>query len=358
MDNETLYNLAIEAIDNLFSDKSVSLETALENMRTLREEIGIKIDCLENDLRAQVEGVMKKKITTVKGYKVFNPDFTCQGFQFAENKRFKYLGNIQMCSSGFHFCEKASDCFAYYSFNPKNIVCEVEANGTILSHDDDSKKCTDALYIGRRLTWEEVLKVANEGSNNTGYANTGDRNTGDRNTGDRNTGNWNTGDSNTGNWNTGYRNTGDRNTGDRNTGNWNTGDRNTGNWNTGNSNTGDSNTGYRNTGAFCIDENPIVWLFDKPTKIKVRDWEDSEAVKIMSRLLKITIFIESHIMSDEEKAKYPTHITIGGYLKSKTMHEAWADMWANLDDKSKRVFLKLPNFNAKKFEIITGIKVR
>ena len=51
MTNEELYNLAEEAIDNLFYDKSVSLETALENMHALQANIEIKIDCLEVDLR-------------------------------------------------------------------------------------------------------------------------------------------------------------------------------------------------------------------------------------------------------------------------------------------------------------------
>jgi hypothetical protein len=204
----------------------------------------------------------------VKGYKVFNPDFTCRGYQFKENETFEMPLPIEICRSGFHFCIKASHCFSYYDFRSDNIVCEVEAIGEVKTHDEDSKVCTNILRVGRRLTWEEVLRVANEGKNNTGHRNTGDRNTGNWNTGDSNTGNWNTGDrntgdSNTGNWNTGnwntgnrntgYSNTGDRNTGDRNTGNWNTGDRNTGdrntgNWNTGDSNTGDSNTGNWNTG--------------------------------------------------------------------------------------------------------------
>ena len=96
---------------------------------------------------------MKEK-SIVKGYKVFNPDFTCHGFQYAGNKEYTFEGKIKICLSGFHFCEKASDCFSYYSFDPKNIVCEVEGRGTILSEDPDSKKCTDKIFIGKILTWE------------------------------------------------------------------------------------------------------------------------------------------------------------------------------------------------------------
>ena len=253
----------------------------------------------------------------IKGYKVFNPDFTCRDMKYEENKLFKYIGEIEMCKSGLHFCEKASDCFNYYNFDAKNIVCEVEARGKTKRHGDGSKVVTNALWVGRRLTWGEVLSAANEGTNNTGH-------------------------SNSGNWNSGNRNSGDCNSG---------------NCNSGNRNSGDCNSGYRNSGAFCVDTNPTILLFDKQTNIKVREWEQSEAVRIMSRLLKVDTWIEESIMTNEEKAAYPTYKATGGYLKQKTMHEAWKDMWNNLDAKSKKVFTDLPNFDANKFKTITGIEV-
>ena len=77
----------------------------------------------------------------------------------------------------------------------------------------------------------------------------------------------------------------------------------------------------------------------------------------MSSLLETTMWIEESNMSDVEKEQYPSYKTTGGYLKTKTMYEAWADMWGNLDDKKKQVFTKLPNFDAKKFKIITGIEI-
>jgi hypothetical protein len=151
---------------------------------------------------------MKKKTTaesdntisqqTIKGYKVFNKDFSCRGFQFSENSEFKFEGKISICNSGFHFCTKAQDCFSYYDFNPENIVCEVEALGETQTHDEDSKVCTNHIKIGRRLLWQEVLLIANTGKDNTGHSNSGDRNSGDRNSGDSNSGNWNSGNRNSG----------------------------------------------------------------------------------------------------------------------------------------------------------------
>jgi len=250
---------------------------------------------------------------TVKGFKVFNPDFTCKGVQFEEGKTFEIDGPIQICHRGLHFCTKASHCFSYYTFDPNNIVCEVEAIGEVQGHDEDSKMCTDKLRILRRLTWQEVLVAANEGANNTGH-------------------------SNSGNWNSGNRNSGDSNSGYRNS--------------------GDSNSGYRAGGAFCSDPNPKLIIFDKPCEMTILDWERSEAVQIMSRLLENTMWIYSENMSPEEKQKNPSHETTGGYLKVKTMKEAWADMWGNLGDNEKAVFTKLPNFDSQIFERITGINIK
>jgi len=354
---------------------------------------------------------MKKEF--VKGYKVFNPDFTAkeQGFQYAENTEFKHNGEIKICNSGFHFCINAGDCFFYYSFDTKNIVCEVEGRGEIQTHEDDSKVCTDILFVGRRLSWDEVLKLANQGSNNTGHSNSGNRNSGNwnsgdsnsgnsnsgdsnsgnRNSGDSNSGNRNSGDSNSGNRNSGYRNSGDwnsgnwnsgdsnsgnsnsgnRNSGYRNSGNWNSGDsnsgnrnsgdsnsgnRNSGNWNSGNRNSGDSNSGYRNSGAFCTENDPSMILFNKTCKkMTVKEWEKTDVFNLMYKI-ENTLWIPASLMSDEEKQSNPKYKTTDGYLKTISMKDAWANFWHNLTDSNKKLFTSLENFDSAIFEEITGIK--
>ncbi len=300
----------------------------------------------------------------MRGYKVFNPDFTSKqaNMKFEENKIFEVSLPIKICNWGLHFCLKASHCFSYYSFDPNNIVCEVEALGETQTHDQDSKVCTNKLKIIRKLSWQEVLMIANEGKENTGHSNSGDSNSGDRNSGDRNSGdsnsgNWNSGDRNSGDRNSGDRNSGDSNSGYRNSGDRNSGDSNSGNWNSGDRNSGDSNSGYRNSGAFCLDPNPKLILFDKLTDINIRDWENSEAVQTMNELLETTIWVYASSMNDKEKEANPKYETTGGYLKTKTLKEAWADMWGNLSEKKKKVFTDLPNFDADKFFQITGIKI-
>ncbi|HCX62532.1 MAG TPA: hypothetical protein DHU59_08855, partial [Clostridiales bacterium] len=174
---------------------------------------------------------------SIKGFKVFNPDWTCRGYDYkngtetAVGTTHKHDGNIEMCGRGFHFCQVAADCFDYYRFDSNNKVAEVEAIGLV--ETEGNKSVTDEIKIIREISWQELLTIVNIGKDCTGLGNSGNRNSGNRNTGNRNSGN-----RNSGNWNTGNRNTGNRNSGSWNSGNWNTGD-----WNTGNRNTGNRNSG-------------------------------------------------------------------------------------------------------------------
>ena len=299
-------------------------------------------------------------MSEVKGYKVFNPDWTCRGFQYEVGKIFEEDVKPSCCDRGFHFCEKAADCFSYYSFNSENRVAEVIALGEV---DTDGKKsCTNKIQIVREIPWQELLTIVNTGKDCTGLCNTGNRNTGNRNTGDWNTGNCNTGDCNTGNRNTGNRNTGNRNTGNRNTGNRNTGDWNTGNCNTGNRNTGNCNTGdwnksSFNTGCFNTEEQKIT-LFNKPSDITYNDWLRSDARYLLNQIPKDVVeWVYEEDMTDEEKAVNPTYETTGGYLKVLNESECGQLWWGSLSDFQKNYIKSIPNFDAEIFEQCTGIKV-
>ena len=326
----------------------------------------------------------------MRGYKVFKPDWTCRYKKYTCPGEFEEDVEPIECEQGMHFCEKLADCFGYYDFNPDNHVCEVEAYGNVAQGDD--KCCTNKLRIIREIPWDEVQRIVNMGKDCTGLCNTGNCNTGDWNTGNRNTGDWNTGDWNTGNrntgncntgnrntgnwntgdWNTGNRNTGDWNTGDRNTGNRNTGDCNTGDWNTGNRNTGNRNTGDCNTGdwntgdwnaasfssgCFCTEE-PRILMFDEPSDMTYRDWINSRARYLLNTIPKRVVeWIYSSDMTDEEKAQHPEYETTGGYLKVLDESECAQVWWDGLGENDRDFIRSIPNFNAKKFEKCTGIKV-
>ena len=118
---------------------------------------------------------------SIKGFKVFNPDWTCRGFQYKVGETFVHNGNIEMCGAGFHFCQKASDCFNYYNFNSQNKVAEVEALGLVETQED--KSVTDKIKIIREIEWSELLTIVNDGKNCTGLGNTGDWNSTNYSTG-------------------------------------------------------------------------------------------------------------------------------------------------------------------------------
>ena len=274
---------------------------------------------------------------SIKGFKVFNPDWTCRGFQYKVGESYEIDKEPKVCSIGFHFCLKASDCFNFYDFTCENKVAEVEAYGDIDQQEDESKFCTNKIRIVREITWDEVLRIVNEGKNCTGLCNTGNRNTGNRNTGNRNTG--------------------DRNTGNRNTGDYNTGDCNTGNRNTGNYNTGDWNIISSSAGCFNTKTQKMI-MFNKPCDWTLEDWRNSKAGWLLNQIQRNVVeWVFSCDMTDEEKAAHPTYETTGGYLKILDNSECAQLWWNDLDEEEREVIYSLPNFDADIFEKCTGIKI-
>ena len=241
----------------------------------------------------------------VKGYKVFNPDWTCRGFQYEVGKIFEEDVKPSCCDRGFHFCENAADCFSYYSFNSKNKVAEVIALGEV---DTDGKKsCTNKIQIVREIPWQELLTIVNTGKDCTGLCNTGD---------------------------------------------WNTGD-----WNTGNRNTGDWNKSSFNTGCFNTEEQKIM-LFNKPSDMTYNDWLGSDARYLLNQIPKDVVeWVYEEDMTDEEKVANPTYETTGGYLKVLDESGCGQLWWGSLSDFQKNYIRSIPNFDAEIFEQCTGIKV-
>ena len=288
----------------------------------------------------------------MKGYKVFNSDWTCRGFQFEVGKVFEEDVTPVCCDKGFHFCTKASDCFSYYDFDPNNKVAEVEALGEIDSNDEDSKCCTNKIKIVREINWQEVLELVNLGKACTGLCNSGDCNSGNRNSG-----NCNSGDCNSGNRNSGLCNSGDRNSGNCNSGNCNSGNRNSGNCNSGNCNSGDWNKTCFSNGCFNT-ESPKIYLFNKPSNWNYSDWLNSDARYILMNCpSNVLSWIWEDDMTDEEKEQHPEYLATGGFLKhieEETGRQMW---WDGLSDVQKDSVMQLPNFDKDIFKEITGISI-
>lgn len=62
-------------------------------------------------------------------------------------------------------------------------------------------------------------------------------------------------------------------------------------------------------------------------------------------------------MTEEEKEKYPTYETTGGYLRTRDLSDRYAEWWEELNDNERQIIKDIPNFDAEKFKRITGIDV-
>ena len=235
----------------------------------------------------------------VRGYKVFNEDWTCS--PNGNTKQYTCPGKFEeditpvRCGRGMHFCRKAADCFNYYNFNPKNKVAEVIAYGDIVEVGD--KCCTNKLEIVREIPWQELLTIVNTGKDCTGL----------------------------------------RNTGDWNTGNW--------------------NKSSCNTGCFNTEEQKIM-LFNKPSNMTYNDWLRSDARYLLNHIPKDVVeWVYEKDMTDEEKAAHPTYETTGGYLRVLDESECAQIWWDGLSETDKSTIKAIPNFNGEIFEECTGIKI-
>ena len=280
----------------------------------------------------------------VKGFKVFNPDWTCnpngKPFQYVVGGTYEEDVKPMVCDRGFHFCEKAADCFNYYQFNPENKVAEVLALGEV--DTDGTKSCTNKIQIVREIPWAELLEIVNTGKGCTGLCNSGNRNSGDCNSGNRNSGN---------------RNSGNRNSGNRNSGDCNSGDCNSGNRNSGNRNSGDWNKCSFSNGCFNT-VSPKIYLFNKPSEWTYEDWLNSKARYLLNQIPgDVLEYIYLSDMTDEEKAAHPEAETTGGYLKILDNSECAVIWWCGLSDRQKAVITAIPNFDKEIFKQITGIDV-
>lgn len=83
---------------------------------------------------------------TIIGYKGFDKNLKCRGYQYEVGKDFEHEGKASCCYSGFHFCENPLEVFGYY--NPSDSrYCEVEGSGQADRDEDSSKVAVSKLHI-------------------------------------------------------------------------------------------------------------------------------------------------------------------------------------------------------------------
>ena len=122
------------------------------------------------------------------GYKAFDENLKCRGFQFEVGKTYETKAKkdkLELCTDTvFHFCRELHRIEAVSNYTIANSrVCEVIAEGDIVT--DGDKYGTNKITILREIPKEELKEYNN-------------RNSGNRNSGDCNSGNWNSGNRNSG----------------------------------------------------------------------------------------------------------------------------------------------------------------
>ena len=235
----------------------------------------------------------------VKGYKVFNSDWTCRGKQYSCPGTFEEFVSPSVCNVGMHFCKNAADCFRYYDFDPNNHVAEVIAHGTVV--EDENKCATNKSAIVREIPWTEVLEIVNTGKACTGRCNSGNCNSGNCNSGD--------------------------------------------------CNSGDCNKTSFSNGCFNTVSQKI-YMFNKPTDWTFENWINCRARYLLNQIDDCPLeYVWFDSMTDNEKAMHPEAETTGGYLKEHTTADNARKWWAELSADERNVILGLPNFDAEIFNL-------
>jgi hypothetical protein len=96
----------------------------------------------------------------VKGYKGFDNNFKCQGFQFEVGGEYEESDAV-VCEKGFHFCEFPLDVLKYYPPADSRYAI-VEGDGKISRHVEDSKVACTKLRVEAEIGLDELISAGKE----------------------------------------------------------------------------------------------------------------------------------------------------------------------------------------------------
>jgi len=97
---------------------------------------------------------------SIKGFKGFNKDLQCRGFQYEIGKEYETKKKPVRCTeSGFHFCEHPLDIFNYYPPSDSRY-CEVEGDGQVDKGDGDTKVAVSKIRIGVEIGIKGIVDAA------------------------------------------------------------------------------------------------------------------------------------------------------------------------------------------------------
>ena len=105
--------------------------------------------------------IIPEEFTHIPGFKGFDENMQCRGFQYQEGNTYHEDGNIEACQSGFHFCRYPLDIFCYYS-PAKNRFCKVEGFGKVSNDTCDTKVAVSNLKVKAEIGISGLVKAAIE----------------------------------------------------------------------------------------------------------------------------------------------------------------------------------------------------
>ena len=93
----------------------------------------------------------------IKSYKGMDKDMKCRGFQYEVGGEYE-TDKAKACETGFHACEMPLDVFNYYAPADSRFF-EVEQDGKLSRHDDDSKVASTKLKVGAEIGIPGLVKA-------------------------------------------------------------------------------------------------------------------------------------------------------------------------------------------------------
>ena len=87
---------------------------------------------------------------SIIGFKGFDKDLKCRGFQYETGKYYEQEGEAKCCEKGFHFCENPLQVFDYYPPCTSRF-CQVEGGGSVDKSEVDSKVATSHIHISSEI---------------------------------------------------------------------------------------------------------------------------------------------------------------------------------------------------------------
>ena len=97
----------------------------------------------------------------MKGFKGFDKDLKCRGFQYTVGETTTHDGTVSLCDSGLHFFKSPLSTFTFYKPGDSRYA-EVEADGVSNSGEKDGKWVAKSLHVKAELKIPALVEAATE----------------------------------------------------------------------------------------------------------------------------------------------------------------------------------------------------